>query len=71
MRPSHTSLNTNPRAFGYGTSQSHSWTNGKTPRDHENNPRMQIKILIPWVSKKNQTMGTTMRSLHQIQKKQR
>ena len=39
------------------TSKSHSWTNGKTPRDHKNDPGMQIEILLHRISKKNQTTG--------------
>ena len=71
MWPSHTSSNTNPRAFENRTPQNNSRTHGETPRDHKNDPRMQIEILLPRISKKNQAMGATVRRLHQIQKKQR
>ena len=70
MRTSHTSSKTNPWSLDYRISESNPWTDGKTSRNHENDPRMQIKVLVPWISKKNQTMGTTMRKLHQIQKNQ-
>ena len=45
-------------------------TNGKTSRNHQNDPRMQIEILLPWLGKENQTKGIAMRRLHQIQKNQ-
>ena len=57
-------------AFDYRTSQNNSRTNGKTPRNHKNDPRMQIEILLPRISKKNQTMGATVCRLHQMQKNQ-
>ena len=57
MRRSHTSSNINPRTPDHRTSKSHSWTNGKTPRDHKSDPGMQIKKLLPRISKMNQTMG--------------
>ena len=31
---------------------------------------MQIEILLPWLSKEDQTMGNAMRRLHQIQTNQ-
>ena len=70
MRSSYTQPNTNPRTLDYRTSENNPWTNGKTPRDHKNDPRMPIKVLLPWLSKKNQTVGNAMWRLHQIQTNQ-
>ena len=52
MRASHTSPNTNPRTSDHRTLKSHPWTDGETPRDHKNDPRMQIKILLPGIAKR-------------------
>ena len=70
MWPSHTSSNTNPRTSDYRTPKSDPRTNGKTHRNRQNDPRMHIEILLPWLSKTNQTIVTTMRRLNQIQKNQ-
>ena len=70
MWTSHTSPNINPRTPNHRTFKSHPWTIGKTPRDHKNDPRMQIKTLLPRISEKNQTMGNAMRTLYQVQKNQ-
>ena len=70
MWTSHTSPNINPRTPDHRTSKSHSWTNGKTSRNHTNDPGMQIKVLLPRISKKNPTMGNAMRGLHQVQENQ-
>ena len=70
MWTSHTSPNINPRTPDHRTAESHSRTNGKAPRNHQNDPRMQIEILLPWLSKENQTMRIAMRRLHRIQKNQ-
>ena len=43
---------------------------GKHPGITKKFPRMQIKILLPGISKKNQTMGNAMRRLYQVQKNQ-
>ena len=51
---------TNSRAFDYRTFKSNSRTNRKAPRDHEKDPRMPIKVLLPGISKKNQTVGYAM-----------
>ena len=70
MRTSHASSNINPRTPNHRTTESHSRTNGKTSRNHQNDPRMQIEILLPWLGKEDQTMGNAMRRLHQTQKNQ-
>ena len=70
MWTSHTSPNIYPRTPNHRTAESHPWTNWKTSRNHQNDPRMQIEILLPWLGKENQTMGHAMRRLHQIQKNQ-
>ena len=48
--------------------KSNTRTNGKTPRDHQNDPRLQIKILLPRLGKKNQAIGLNLQKLHQIQR---
>ena len=70
MRTSHAPSNISPRTPYHRTTESHSRTNGKTPGNHQNDPRMQIEILLPWLSKEDQTMGNAMRRLHQIQTNQ-
>ena len=70
MWTSHPPSNINPRAPDCGTPESNPWTNGKTPRDYQNDTRMQIQILLPWTGKKNQTVGNAMRGMHQIQENQ-
>ena len=70
MWTSHISPNINPRTPDHRTAESHPRKNGKASRNHQNDLRMQVKILPPWLSKENQTMGNPMRRLHQIQKNQ-
>ena len=65
---SHSSSDITPRTPNYGTPKSNPGSNGKTPRNHKYDSGMQIQILLP--GQKNQTMGTAMRGLHQIQQNQ-
>ena len=44
MRTSHAPSNINPRTPNHRTAESHPRTNGKTSRNHQNDPRMQIEI---------------------------
>ena len=66
MWTDHTPLDTHTRTPNHRTTDSISWTDGKTPWNHKDDPRMQIKILLPGISEKNQTMGNAMRRLHQV-----
>ena len=70
MWTSLTSPNNIPLTLNHRTAESHPRTNGITSRNHKNDTRMQIEILLPWLSKENQAMGNAMRRLHQIQKNQ-
>ena len=70
MWPSHSPSNFSPRIFNHRTLESNSWTNGKASRNHKNDPRMPIKILLPRISKEDQTVGNAMRRMHQIQTNQ-
>ena len=56
--------NINPLTPNNRISKSISRINGKTPRNHDDDPRMQIKILLPRISQKNQTMGIAVRRLY-------
>ena len=59
-----------PQTPNYGTLKGNSRSNGKTPKNHKSDSRMQIQILLTGFGQKIQTMGTAMRRLHQIQKNQ-
>ena len=56
--------NITPRTPNNRTFKSNSRINGKTPRNHEVDPRMLIETILPRISQKNQTMGFTVRSLY-------
>ena len=66
MWASHTSPKINPRTSHIRTTGSDTRTDGKTPRNHKNDSGMQIKLLLSWISTKNQTIGTELQRLHQI-----
>ena len=70
MRTSHSSPDTYTRTSNLRTTESNTWTDGKTPWNHKDDPRMQIKKLLPKPGKKDPTMGIEVRRLHQIQKNQ-
>ena len=52
MRSSYSPSDINSRTSGYRTFENNSWTNGQTPGDYKNDPRMPIKVLLPCLAKR-------------------